>query len=172
MKKNLLIQFLVMIILGSLSHFAYEYSQCSIIFKYLAPINESVFEHTKLFLIPFFIIMFYQISVKNVDNSFYLAKFISLLTMMVLVIVLYYGYTFFIDSNLIIDISIFIFSSLIGVLVDNYLQTKDASIFIRYLGIILLLLLIITIIYLTNNPLNLDLFKSEVAPKCLTDLLD
>ena len=47
---------LTVIILGSLSHFLYEFSGKRIIFALFCPVNEYVWEHLKLLFFPFLLI--------------------------------------------------------------------------------------------------------------------
>ena len=51
---------LAVILLGSLSHFLYEFSGGAAIFALFCPINESVWEHLKLLFFPFLFITVIQ----------------------------------------------------------------------------------------------------------------
>ena len=60
-KKIIIIACIVSILLGVFLHFAYDISGQNAIVGIFAPVNESVWEHLKLILIPFtlFSIAFY-----------------------------------------------------------------------------------------------------------------
>ncbi len=84
--------FLFVSIFGALSHFFYEWSGNNKIAGIFFPVNESTWEHLKLALFPTFVFFIVgAFFVKN-DNYFF-AFFITLLTPMVLIPVIFYSYT-------------------------------------------------------------------------------
>ena len=54
--KRIIIFYLITVIIGTLSHFAFNTFNFDNILKVIFPINESTFEHLKLFFYPFIII--------------------------------------------------------------------------------------------------------------------
>lgn len=52
LKRNLIIGFFFVAVLGTLWHFVYEWTGNNRLIGYLAPVNESTFEHMKLLFFP------------------------------------------------------------------------------------------------------------------------
>ena len=69
-KKIIVIACIVSIALGILLHFAYDFTNQNRIVGLVAPVNESVWEHLKLILIPFtiFSIAFYFYTNQKFSN--------------------------------------------------------------------------------------------------------
>ena len=58
MLKTIFISIPILFILGSLLHFAYDYSNKNKIVGLFAPVNESIFEHSKILLTPLLLFWF------------------------------------------------------------------------------------------------------------------
>ena len=75
MLKIILISIPILFVLGSLLHFAYNFTNQNAIIGLFAPINESVFEHSKLLLTPLTlfwnILFFIEKSDVNINNYFF-----------------------------------------------------------------------------------------------------
>ncbi|MEG1009488.1 MAG: DUF6512 family protein, partial [Clostridia bacterium] len=86
--KICFISFFVISIIGTLLHFTYEFSNNYIYVGLFSPINESVWEHLKLgvFAILFFMIYDHIKLYKN--DNYIIAKFCSMITYMISVLVL------------------------------------------------------------------------------------
>lgn len=117
------------LILGTLSHFFYQWSGSFFPVGLVSPVNETVWEHLKLLFFPALLFMLAeqqflayrcpQLSCKNL-----LGLYAGLLSMPVL----FYLYTFFTGrSYLWIDITIFIISVLITFLTAYFLRKKVLS---------------------------------------------
>ena len=99
-------------IAGTLLHFAYEFSGRNSLLGLFVPINESIWEHTKLIFFPMLIYSFYLN--KNllpdypcINSSMILGEISGVIS----IIALYYTYSGIIGFNLaVIDISIFYIS--------------------------------------------------------------
>jgi hypothetical protein len=118
MKKNLLAQVLgavFAILFGAFLHFAYALSNYIKPVVLIAAVNESVWEHLKIAFWPIFIFgVFEYFYYGRSQKSFFIAKAINLYSAPILIIVLFYGYTFFIKDNLFFDISIFIIAIIVS----------------------------------------------------------
>ena len=102
------------LVIGTFSHFFYEWSNYNTFLGILFPVNESTWEHLKLTIFPTLIWFF--IGITYVDNKNYIvAFFITLVLPMIIIPVLFYSYNLLtVQSILIIDISIFILSVVIA----------------------------------------------------------
>ena len=83
--------FIFCAILGTIMHFAYDWSNESKIIALFAPINESVWEHLKLLFFPYIIYGVFE-AIKLTDEKFnvYFAKLISILCGFFITLAVYY----------------------------------------------------------------------------------
>ena len=86
--------FIFTAIVGTLLHFAYDWSGQSVLFAPFAAINESIWEHMKLLFYPMFIfaLIEYYFWGNKIDN-FWCIKLIGMVLGLVLIPALYYTYT-------------------------------------------------------------------------------
>ena len=118
-----LISFLVISIVGTLLHFVYEWSNHNKIVSLFAAVNESTWEHIKIALTPMFLWGLYDGYVYGFSPNYFLAKSISLLAVIIIIPLLFYGYKLITKKSiLIIDIMIFY----IGCEFQNY-QRRTAN---------------------------------------------
>lgn len=114
------------IILGSLSHFFYEWSGNFFLVGLFSPVNESVWEHLKLLFYPALLFMLFEqrlLSYRCPDLLF--KNLTGLYTGLLSMPLLFYGYTLFTQkSYLWVDIAIFILSVLITYLLSYSLKKK------------------------------------------------
>lgn len=82
------------IIVGSLLHFTYEWSNKSPIVGAFSAVNESVWEHLKLGYFPllFFSMIEYWF-IRNKANSIFLAKSVGIISMELFIVIVFYSYT-------------------------------------------------------------------------------
>lgn len=146
--KIYIIGVLFISIIGTLLHFTYDFSKHNKIVAIFSAVNESTWEHIKMALTASLIWMIVELIYFASDNTYYLAKDISLLTIIIIIPLIFYSYQKITKKPvLVIDILSFfiaiILSQLFGYLV---LQIDFIP---KYLQIIsYVLLIIISIIYL------------------------
>lgn len=164
-KKKYLYGVLFIFLIGSLLHFTYEWSNQNFFVGLFSAVNESVFEHTKLLILPTF--LWYILSYKysklliNIEN-YYTSLIISLITSILSIPLLFYFVKYGLAINsAIINIFIFFLSTLFGQLVAHhfYKYSKEGLRFVILYAISIL----IVVIYVgfTIFPANLPIF---VAP--------
>lgn len=81
-------------IAGVLLHFLYDWTNQSIFFAPFSAVNESIWEHMKILFFPMF--LFALIEYKFIGNdfeNFWCAKFIGIITGLLIIPILYYTYT-------------------------------------------------------------------------------
>ena len=117
---------LTVIILGSLSHFLYEFSGKRIIFALFCPVNESVWEHLKLLFFPFLLITILNWYQKRPPVlAFFYHRFLGIICAMFATLILFYTYTGIIGRHfLIADLTIFVFSVIFVFYISQYFQRK------------------------------------------------
>ena len=113
------------IILGSIGHFLYEWSNYNTIVGFFFSKSETTWEHMKLGII-WTIIEFFSFSFKNL----FFAKFASIITFVISLTILYYGYKKLLKKNILfLDILIFYISLGISSIVSITLLSSNKSYF-------------------------------------------
>lgn len=156
----------ILFLIGSGMHFLYELSGNNPIIGLFAPINESVWEHIKMIVLP--IILWWVLYDLIRGNELSLDKdkwftgcLASLLVSMISIPVLYYFYTEAFGIELLwVDILILLIALFCGQLLGLHIYQKSSG--INYLAVIFFLILIISLfIYFTLHPPNFPLFISK-----------
>lgn len=155
--------FLVIVILGFLYHYLYEWSNKSLLIAAIAPVNESVWEHLKLGLwavITFSVVEYFVLG-KTVNNYFF-AKAVGVLIISFTILLIFYTYTIFVDRTILfLDISSYIIGALIcQVFCYKMFQLKHSK-SLNILGIILLISFCLIFAIFTFYPPHVELFKDQ-----------
>lgn len=154
------------VILGTLLHFVYEWSGNRPIAALVSPINESVWEHLKLLLIPMllFSVVEYFLLGKKYPNLV-MANTVGLIIGLVTIVVLYYTYSGIIGTNfLILDILIFIFSTILAFYLGyRFTVNQKFSTFMPETGLAILFLIFAIFILFTFSPPIINLFKDPIT---------
>lgn len=155
MKTKVVVTFVVIAIMGVLSHFAYDYFNIELL-KIIFPANESLFEHTKLIIFPTLIYMIFDyIITKDKENilSSYLAGIIVSVVFMISGFYTIYG---IIGYN--IDwINILLFFICVAIVV--YYRYKKITLFDGANNVIALIILLIIIEIFSFYPADIAFFK-------------
>lgn len=161
MLKIILISIPFLFIIGSIFHFAYEWSNKNKIIGMIAPVNESIFEHSKLLLTPlvlFWGILYFFIGTEINKNSYFLAMLVSIVASIITMTSFYYTYKESIGkSYLLVDILDLLISLTVGQILANHVYVYSAN-FPYYISLIIIGIIIILFIYLTFKPLKIPLF--------------
>jgi Family of unknown function (DUF6512) len=109
-KAWLVIGLVLLILLGSCFHFAYEWSGESKWMAVIAPVNESVWEHLKM---GYWALLLYSIPeyffLKKSVTNYFLAKTLGILALELAILIVFYGYTSVLGhSILLLDIGSYI----------------------------------------------------------------
>lgn len=164
MLKIILISIPVLFILGSVLHFAYDYSKQNKIVGLFTPVNESVFEHSKLLLTP--LLLFWLISIAFLKgdinyNIYFTSVLVSIVVSIITMISFYYTYSGVIGKNSeILNILDLLISIVVGQLVASHIYTYSNG-FPLIVSIFLIIIILISFIYLTFSPLKIPLFYDQ-----------
>lgn len=111
--KQLIIGIIFVAVLGSLSHFFYEWSGENTFVAFFSPVNESIWEHMKLIFFPMLLYTWY-LTEKYPDNDYILSAMLAgTLFGTFLIPIFYYAYAGILGFHIsAIDISIFFISVL------------------------------------------------------------
>ena len=170
MKKSILrwelggIAFIV--VLGSLLHFAFEWSGGAIPVASIAAVNESVWEHLKLGFWPALVYAALEYSrFGKSANNFHFAKTIGIYLIPITIVVLFYAYTAILGHDLLIaDIAIFVVAVVVGQLVSYRLLTASplSARLNRFAPIALAVLGILFVLF-TFYPPQVPLFRDPIS---------
>ena len=155
----------ILFILGSISHFIYDILGSNSFVGILFPVNESIYEHTKLTVLPLVVFYIYGYYKYKPELNRWLNTFvISLFTTVLLMPFIYYFYTSsFGFESVIIDILIFFISITLGQLLAlHYYNRASKQVDTKILIIIMITYLIINTMF-TFNPPRLPIFYDKTT---------
>ena len=158
---------IIICLVGSLLHFTYELSHHNKFVAIFSAVNESTWEHIKIGMTPTLLWSIYEIIKYGFSGNFLVAKSLSLLVIIALIPILFYGYMVFTKKAiLVIDIICFYIVIICSQLVFNHFINigNIPSIYI-YLSIVLLIIEIIAYLYLTFNPFKNFIFEDPITHK-------
>ena len=170
MKKNILIWELAgiifIVVLGSVLHFAFEWSGRWTPIAPIAAVNESVWEHLKLGFWPALAYSILEYSrLRKSANNLGFAKTLGIYLIPITIVVLYYSYTAILGQGLlIVDILIFVEAVIVGQLVSyNLLVTSPLPKRLNRFAPIALVILAIIFVLFTFYPPQLPIFRDSVT---------
>lgn len=148
--------------LAAFWHFLYELVPIPIVGA-ISPINESPWEHVKLFFVPaiLYYIVLYFIAGKNYPN-FIFAHSIALLIMPVFMLIFYYLYESRVDETIVLDMINSLLTVAFGAAVGYRLTTSNAdysSAGYKVAAVVIVLAMLITYVVFTFNPPDCEMFK-------------
>ena len=157
----------ISIILGTLLHFTYQWSNGNLFVASFSAVNESVWEHLKLIFFPMLIVGIIEyFFVKNITKNYLEAKTIGIFIAICFVVVSFFTYIGIIGTNaFIIDILIFIISIVLGEYIAYKLMKRknESDIKTLVLSGIILLFLFSCFVLCTYFPPKVNLFRDPVT---------
>ncbi len=152
----------IMFILGGLFHSFYDFTGNQFILGLFFPVNESIFEHIKIAVMPVLIwwtvVYFIKKDEIEIDEWFFSAL-LSMVISAILVPMLYYFYTGTFGVHLMwVDILILLVALGIGQLVAAHFY-KYGEAFDYKISIAIMIFIIVLLAYWTINPPYLPIFK-------------
>lgn len=167
--KNLIFRFqfisaIFAMILGTLLHFTYNWSNDNLFIGTFSAVNESTWEHLKLLFFPMLIttIFGYSYIGKSIPN-FLCAKTLGITTAILFTIVFFYTYSGILGTNFaFINIATFLFSITIGEFLAYKILLSNFSCNNKF-AIIILVTLFLCFVIFTYFPPEIGLFKDPVT---------
>jgi hypothetical protein len=151
-------------ILGTLLHFTFEWSNNNSFVGAFSAVNESTWEHLKLLFFPMLIttIVGYFYTKSNVSN-YLCAKVQGILVALSFIIVFFYTYTGIIGTNLaVLDISSFFIAVILGEY-WSYKKIESKSYCNDLIAIIILFVLFLCFVIFTFCTPHIGLFEDPVT---------
>lgn len=163
-KRFHIISGIVVMILGTLLHFTYNWSRANPFIAIFSSINESTWEHLKLLFFPMLLttiigsLFFFKSS-----NSFLCARVLGIFISISFTIIFFYTYSGIFGKNIpIVDISSFFFSVIIGEYISyNFIKNNTAC--NRLLAITAIFFLSVLFLIFTFIPPHIGLFKDPIT---------
>lgn len=159
-----LIGVIFIIIMGTLSHFLFKWSNDVSIVGFIAPVNESIWEHLKLLFFPTILYSLLEYSVYGKEHANYITSItFGLIVGLLFIIVMYYTYSGTIGHNVTyIDILIFIISVIITQWISYAILKKNSFVDFYPANSILILVGITLLFFIfTFKPPMIELFKDS-----------
>ena len=150
------------IVLGVIFHFLYKWSGGAKFVGYFTPVNESIWEHTKLSIFPLIIVtLFLYFKLGKNGHNLFLALSIATLVPLLIILTLFYLYVYFTKGPVFIfDILIFLISIIVPLRVIRIaLIEPDVPIFMNWICIVVVIMILGCIFQYTYSPLDLNMFK-------------
>ena len=156
---------IIVSMLGCLSHFAYEWLGGIPATASLFATNESVFQHMKIFIIPYFVYgIFEYFAYGKIVQNFIPVKTFSLLMGALFIPVFFYSYSGILGFNIVwLDISIFFMAVILAFFISykkmnqTFLSSKTDNV---VWSIVLMIIILSTVVLSYYTP-NLGLFIPE-----------
>ncbi len=163
LKKSHIISMIVVLVIGTLWHYVYEWFGFNPVLGAVAPVNESTWEHLKLLFTPFFIatIVEYFLYGKNYP-SFIPARAIGAVVGIVTITALFYTYTGIVGDNFfVVDILTFVVAVILAYMLSYGITQKDAigSTRANVIGWAVLFLMLALFVIFTFDPPRIPLFQ-------------
>lgn len=157
-------------IFGSLIHFAYKWSDNTILVGIFSPVNESVWEHLKLAFWPvlFWWLLGYVLTKRSKKVSpmdWFVSATVAELTSLWLILSLYYTYTGALGTEvLVVDILSFILAVALGqVLALHIYKHAKLKCYHLYITITILLAFMVLFALFTFAPPHIPLFQDPLT---------
>lgn len=171
-KNAFLCNIIFIILTATLFHFLFDIFNKPIFLAAFLPVNESIFEHTKLCFYPTIIIWIFSYYYLNKKASVNMSKWIISMTTSILVNIFFTTALYYIGSagfeikNLIYDISTLIIGTIFGQIIacHVYIHIKNENKLVAYAYIILLLLILFSTFF-TYYPLKKPFFLDTSTNK-------
>ena len=170
-EKWILLGVPVLFIIGSIFHFIYEWTNNNFIIGLISPINESIFQHIKLVIIPIIcwwtLYYFFKGKREGISSKkWFTGAFASLITSIISIPALYYLYTGASGKeSLIIDILILFISLLFGQLLGLHFYRYSKG-YDEFIILCIFIFIIVIFAIFTLYPLNIPLFIDSSIKKC------
>ena len=152
---------------GSLLHFAYEWSGGSLAAAVVSAVNESTWEHMKLLFVPMFLFSVVQVCVLGKTYPNFLAvRAVSIVTGLTLIPVLYYTYTgAWGQMRDWANIAVFFLAALGAFLLDCSLLRRNrlSSPWQQVLGLVMLWALAFCFVWCTFRPPHIALWRDPTT---------
>ena len=163
----LILSIIIISVVGTIAHFIYELSDHNKVVGLFGAVNESTWEHIKIALTATILWSLVDGFMYGTNPNYFLAKLLSLLTIIFLMPALFYGYQFLFKKDYAI-INILIFYIVIiasQLLFNNVISLNPVNFIGQYLACIGTFVVFGCYMTLTLMPIRNFLFKDPITKK-------
>lgn len=162
-----IISAIIISVIGTVSHFMYDISNHNKIVGLFSAVNESTWEHIKIAITPTLLWSIIDGLTFGSNPNYFLAKFISILVIYLLIPLLFYGYKAIIKKDIfILDIIIFYIVIIVSQYLFYYLlKINEINFIIQYLSCLGTYILFGGYMIHTLMPGETLLFKDPITSK-------
>lgn len=163
LKKFEIISTIFTIVIGTLLHFVYEWSNNNSIVGIFGAVNESTWEHLKILFFPMLITTIVGCYYYKDVNNYLCSKTKGILLSLSFIVIFFYTYSGIIGTNFaIINILSFIVAIIIGE-IYTYVKIQSNVDCNKFFSMIILSFLTLSFIIFTFKPPHLGLFKDPIT---------
>lgn len=163
-KKELVVGSITIFALGFLIHFLYDWFPYYLV-SIFAPVNESIWEHMKLFFTGVLIYMFIDIFTHPTNtHNFIFAKVMSIIAMIVVFLIIYYPLYMAIGYNTLLTLVFFFIAIVFGQYVSYRIRTETKRDY-STLALYILFAMIYVFVTFTYSPPHIELFRDPMTNK-------
>jgi len=161
------------ILVGTLLYFSYEWSNYNIYLAYIAPVNNSIWEHLKMLLFPVLLFSIIEyIMIGKCFSAFIPTRTIAFFSGVLFMIIFFYTYSGILGANhLLLDL-IDLYLSVIIIYYLTWRQAVDkrgGNVYANIFCSCIMFFLVYIFITFTNNPPQMNLFR-EIKPKLIQSM--
>lgn len=162
----MILEIIIISIIGTLLHFTYDFSKHNKIVGLFSAVNESTWEHIKMSLSAVFMCSIVDGFILGDNPNYFLAKFVSLLIVILLMPLIFYGYTAITKKPILfIDIISFYVVIICSQLIFNHILNINVTYTFRYIGVIGTFMIFGLYMILTLLPIKNFIFKDPITNK-------
>jgi hypothetical protein len=171
-KARIVLSTLIVVTLGSLLHFAWEWSGRNSVVAIFAAMNESTWEHLKLAFWPALLLAPFQKFLYGTQPGWLPGIALRCLLSPLMIVLLFYGYTSLAGTNyLAADIATFIVAVFVAEVVGHAAMLKPAGKVLRAASALVLVLGVLAFSTLSFHPPAWFLFDDPLNHSLLSPLL-
>lgn len=164
MRKRVIASTLVVVMVGSLLHFAWAWSGRSSIVAVFAATNESTWEHLKIAFWPALLLSLFHRWFYGTLPGWLIATAICSLLPPLLIVGLFYGYTALLGTNHIaLDIATFVVAVFAGELLGHSVMAARTVLGLRVAAVAVLMIAVVAFSTLSFKPPSWFLFKDPLG---------
>lgn len=159
----IIIQFLFVSTLGTLFHFAYDWTNHNFIFSIIGATNESTWEHLKMGIFPFLFWFIIRNFIFSYSYSF-IGCFLCLLYFIISISTVFYSYKAISKKAILpIDISNFYQGVLFGTIIEHYINTYTIESVFNVIGFIGTFSILVIALKCTYYPFEFFLMQDPIS---------
>lgn len=161
----LIFSILIISIVGTISHFLYDISNHNKLVGLFTAVNESTWEHIKIALTPTILWSIIDGLIFGSNPNYFFAKLVSLLIIIVLMPLLFYGYKAILKKDkLFLDIAIFYITIIASQIAFYFLlKIRCISFIPQYLSCVGLFIVFGSYMVLTLFPIKNFIFRDPIS---------